>query len=147
MHLCTHPDNKMARNSSTPVEEDSGDFVSLFVWFLGYVWIREAPGRRGSGSGRRRRKGARKEGEGELAEAVRTAAPAAAAVGAAGAEAGRDLCSSGIHGVNWLSGCGLLWEDDGGGSACQGGAKEDWERQRNSWGGKVRCFFFGKKIK
>ena len=78
---------------------------------------------------------ARKEGEGELAEAVRTAAPAAAAVGAAGAEAGRDLCSSGIHdggggGVNWLSGCRLLWDDDGGGSACQGEAKEDWEKAK-----------------
>ena len=73
---------------------------------------------------------ARKEGEGELAVAVRTAAPAAAAVGAAGAEAGRDLCSSGIHGVNWLSGCRLLWEDEGGGSACQGEAKEDWEKAK-----------------
>lgn len=37
-------------------------------------------------------------GKGELA-VVCTAAPAVATAGAADAEAGRDLCSSGIHGV------------------------------------------------
>lgn len=125
MHLCTHPDNKMARNSSRRR-------LRWFCFFIGLVLGacvdtgQEAPGRRSSGgSGRRRKGGARKEGEGELAAAARTADPAAAAaVGAAGAEAGRDLCSSGIHGVELaLSGCWLLWEDDGGGSACQGEAK------------------------
>jgi hypothetical protein len=38
--------------------------------------------------------------------------------------------AAGYMGVNWLSGCRLLWEDDGGGSACQGEAKEDWEKAK-----------------
>ena len=50
---------------------------------------------------KRRQLAQKKKGQartGELAAAVCTAAPAAATAGAAGAEAGRDLCSSGIHG-------------------------------------------------
>lgn len=86
------------------------------------MWIRGSS--RKTKQRQEKKRGARKEGEGELAAAAaRTADPAAAAaVGAAGAEAGRDLCSSGIHGVE-LSGRWLLWEDDEGGSACQGEAK------------------------
>jgi len=95
MHLCTHPYNK---SLEIVVEEDSDGSVLYICLVLG-ACVDAGSSRKTKK--KRRQLAQKKKGQaraGELAAAVCTAAPAAATAGAAGAEAGRDLCSSGIHG-------------------------------------------------